>query len=337
MHTTNEPPPAQRLFQMITGYWVSQLVGTIAELGVVDAIEERPRTAAEIAKETETDADAMSRVLRAAASVGLVRADGDRWTTTELGNHLRAGAKGSMRDMAIAQTSTGHWSPWGRFRQAVREGKRQTPAALGCEIWDHYAKSPREGAAFSGAMNDLARLVAGEVVRLVAAKDARRVIDVGGANGTLLAAFVAANASVSGVLLDLPHVVDGARAALDASGVGPRCEVVGGDFFRHVPEGDVYLLKQVLHDWNDEQCATILQSCARGLRPGGRVVIVEMVIPDDMRPSPAPLMDLNMLVMLPGRERTRSEYERLLATAGLRLDAFHETHSPFQILEATRA
>lgn len=333
----DQPPPSQRLFQMITGYWVSQLVGTIAELGVVDALAARPRTAAEVAKETETDAAAMSRVLRAAATVGLVRLDGDRWTTTELGDQLRAGVAGSMRDMAIAQTSTGHWAPWGRFRQAVREGKRQTPAALGCEIFEHYAKSPREGAAFSGAMNDLARLVAGEVVRLVDGKSARRVVDVGGANGTLLAAMVSAHPDVKGVLVDLPHVVDGARAALDAAGVGERCEVVGGDFFRHVPEGDLFLLKQVLHDWNDEQCTTILRNCASSLRDGGRVVIIEMVIPDDLRPSPAALMDLNMLVMLPGRERTRSEYEVLFASAGLRLERFHETHSPFQVIEAVRA
>ena len=337
MHT-NEPPPAQRLFQMITGYWVSQLVGTIAELGVVDALASRPRTAAEVAKETETDPDAMTRVLRAAATVGLVRlVEGDKWTTTPVGDALRAGAAGSMRDMAIAQTSPGHWAPWGRFRQAVREGKRQAPAALGMEIFDHYAKSPREGAAFSGAMNDLARLVAGELVRLVDVKTARRVVDVGGANGTLLAAMVAAHEGVSGVLLDLPHVVDGGRAALDAAGIGARCEVVGGDFFRHVPEGDLYLLKQVLHDWNDEQCTTILRNCAKSLRDGGRVVIAEMVIPDDLRPSPAALMDLNMLVMLPGRERTRAEYEALFASAGLRLDRFHETHSPFQLLEAVRA
>jgi len=121
------------------------------------------------------------------------------------------------------------------------------------------------------------------------------------------------------------------------AGGGRRCEVVGGDFFRHVPEGDLYLLKQVLHDWNDEQCTTILRNCAKSLRAGGRVVIIEMVIPDDLRPSPAALMDLNMLVMLPGRERTRAEYEALFASAGLRLACFHETHSPFQLLEAVRA
>jgi len=332
-----KPPPPQQMFQMITGYWVSQLVGALAELGVVDDLAARPRTSAELAREKGCEPHAIERVLRAATAIGVTTRDEQgRFSPTQLGDTLRSDVPGSMRDMAIAQTSPGHWMPWGRFREAVRTGTRQTPAALGMEIFEHYAKAPREAAAFSGAMKNLAALVASEVARVIETSGKKRVVDVGGANGTLLAAVLAANPQLSGVLLDLPHVADGARAALDGASVGARCEVVSGDFLKNVPSADLYLLKQVLHDWDDEQCKTILANCAKGLAAGGSIAVVEMVIPDDLRPSPAQLMDLNMLVMLPGRERTQREYTELFASAGLELQRCIETHSPFQILVATR-
>jgi len=330
----NDPHPSQLMFKMITGYWVTQLVGAFAELGVADALAGGPRTTRELAERVGVDAGALERALRAAASVGVVRLETDRWATTPLGDTLRSGTKGSLRDMAIAQSAEGHWLPWGRFREALRTGTRQTLGALGAEIWDHYAKHPSEGRAFSGAMRDLSALVAGEVASTLRLEGAKRVVDVGGANGTLLAAVLGANPSATGVLLDLPHVAEGGRAALDQTPVASRCEVVGGDFFDRVPDGDVYLLKQVLHDWDDDKCGVILRNCARGLGRGGRVAIVEMIVPDDLRPSPAQLMDLNMLVMLTGRERTRAEYDTLLGAAGLRIEHVHETHSPFQIIEA---
>jgi SAM-dependent methyltransferase len=335
--TAASPPPSQTMFHMITGLWVSQAVGTAAALAVPDHLSAGARSAADVARDTGCDAGAMFRLLRALASVGVLRQDGERFALTPLGETLRSNVPGSMRDMAIAQTAPGHWRPWGELREAVRTGQRRTLSALGAEIWDHYARTPAEGAAFSGAMHNLSALVAGEVARLVDTSAAHRAVDVGGAHGTLIAALLRANTALHGVLVDLPQVAAGARAALDATGIGARCEVIGGDFFQGVPDGDLYVLKQVLHDWNDEQAAAILGHCARGLRAGGRILIVEMVIPDDGRPSPAQLMDLNMLVMLPGRERTGHEYAALLSAAGLRMERIIETHSPFQIVEARAA
>jgi SAM-dependent methyltransferase len=326
------------MFGMITGFWVSQLVGGLAAIGVMDAIAGGARTAEDIARATGSDPGAMRRVLRTAASLGLVRANGDgTFAGTPLGDTLRADVPGSMRGMAVAQTAPGHWLPWGRFADALRTGTRQTPATLGEEIFGYYGKNPDEGAAFSDAMNGLSSLVSGEVARLVDTRGTRRVVDVGGANGTLVRALLEANPALSGVILELPHVVPTARDALRAAGLAERCEVVAGDFFADVPEADLYVLKAILHDWDDAQSATILGHCARRLRPGGRVMIVEMVIPDDGRPSLGHLMDINMLTMLPGQERTGDEYRALLATAGLRLDRILETHSPFQIIEASRA
>jgi hypothetical protein len=335
---TQSAPPAQTMLTMITGYWVSQTIGTIAQLGVVDALAAEPSTPEAIAPRLGAEPRALARLLRAAATVGVVTRDAQgRYAPTPLGNTLRTGVPGSLANMAIAETAAGHWLPWGRLVDAIRTGSRQTPAALGGEIFEYYGKNPREAASFTAAMGDLAGLAAAEVARVLECKSASRVVDVGGANGTLVAAVLRANPNLAGTVLDMPHVVADAKAALEAAGLAGRCEVVAGDFFSRVPEADVYLLKQILHDWDDTQCIKILRNCAAAMRPGGRVVVVEMVIPDDGHPTLAQLMDLNMLVMLPGQERTRSEYASLFDAAGLRFQALTETHSPFQMIEAVRA
>jgi hypothetical protein len=333
-----ETSPFELMFQTITGMWASQAVGTLAELGVADRLIEGPRRADELAPAMGCDAGALNRLLRACASLGVLEErDGAGFALTPLGETLRSNTLGSMRDLAVAMTAPGHWLPWGRLREAVRTGQRQARAALGREVFEHYAANPREAASFTGAMDNLSALVAGEVARLVDTTRFRRAVDVGGANGTLIAALLQSNAGLRGVVVDLPHVAEGARAAVAAAGVGGRCEVVAGDFFQGVPSGDLYLLKQILHDWDDGQCQVILGHCARGMSPHGRLVAVEMVIPDDHRPSPAYLLDLDMLVLVPGRERTRREYAALLAGAGLRLDRIVDTITPFQIIEASRA
>jgi hypothetical protein len=336
--SASEPSPLETMFRLITGYWVSQALGTVAELALPDRIAEGPRSARELAAELGCDADALGRLMRACAAVGIFQADeAGRFGLTPLGQLLRADVLGSMRDFAIAETAPGHWLPWGRLRDAVRTGKRQTLSALGREIFDHYAQTPAEAAAFTGAMQNLSALVAFDVASAVDLSSARRAVDVGGGDGTLVTALVHANPSLRGVVIDLPHVVTRARSKLEALGLAGRVEAVAGDFFQSVPPADVYLLKQVLHDWDDQQCRTILERCAAGLVAGGRLLIVEVVIPDDGHPTAAQLLDLNMLVMLPGRERTRREYADLLASAGLRLARVIETHSPFQIIDATAA
>jgi hypothetical protein len=337
MAEVTQAPPPQIMFELITGFWVSQAIGAAAELALADRLAERPLSAEELSGIMGVEPRALFRLLRALSTVGVVRESGKgRFELTPVGETLRSNVPGSMRDFAIAQTAPGHWLPWGKLADAVRTGMRQTPAALGCEIFEHYARSPKEATAFSGAMNDLAAFVASEAARLVDTTDAQVAVDVGGATGTLLAALLRANCALSGVVLDLPHVMPGARAAMEAAGLASRCELVGGDFFSSVPAGDVYLLKQVLHDWDDDQSVSILANCARAMNGKGRVFVVEMVIPDDGRPGPAQLVDLNMLVMLPGRERTLSEYQRLFERAGLRFVRQIESHSPFQILEAAR-
>jgi hypothetical protein len=325
------------MMHMITGYWVSQIVGAVAALGIVDQVARGAHDPAAIAQGCGAEPSAMLRLLRAGASVGLFVSDGQNgYRTTPLGDTLASGA-GTMRGMAMAQAAPGHWLPWGRLIDAVRTGTRQTPATLGAEIFEYYGKHPEEGSAFSAAMDGLSALVAREVAENVDTRGIQRVVDVGGAKGTLVSAVLGANAALTGVVFELEHVVGVARGAIAAAGLAGRCEVVAGDFFRGgVPEGDLYVLKQILHDWDDGECRTILANCAKAMRPSGRVVIVEQIVPEDGAPSFATLMDMNMLVMLPGRERTLREYDTLLTEAGLRVERVLQTRSPFSIVEARR-
>ena len=335
---SNDPPPAEVMFRMITGFWVSQIIGVAARLNVAEHLGNGAKSAEELASLTGSEPSALFRVLRAAASLGVFQLGADdRFSLTPLGETLRSGVPGSMREMAIMQTSKGHWLPWGKLEDAVRTGKAQAVATLGCELFEHYAASPEEAAAFSGAMGNLSALVASEVAAHVDTSGLTRAVDIGGAEGTLIAALLAKNPSLEGIVFDLPHVTATATAKLEGRGLLGRCAVVAGDFFKSVPSADLYVLKQILHDWNDEQATTILRNCAQSMTPRGRIAIVEMVIPDDRSSTPAQLMDVNMLAILPGRERTQAEYTALLAAAGLRFERLVPTHSPFQIIEATRS
>jgi hypothetical protein len=331
-------PPPQQMMGLITGYWRTQAVGVAATLAIADRLVDGAKTVAELAAETEVNELALYRLMRGLASLGVFLEDpASTFALTPLGSTLRSGVPGSMRDMAIAQSAPGHWLPWGRLEDAVRSGVRTTAAVLGCEIFEWYGAHPTEAAAFSGAMANLSALAAQETGQALSLPAGATVVDVGGAHGTLLAGVLNANPNARGVLIDLAHVIETAPKALAALGIGDRVEAIAGDFFTSVPPGDVYLLKQILHDWNDEQCVTLLKNCVRAMRSSGKVVVVEMVVPEDGSPSMAQMMDLNMMVLLPGRERTAREFSALFQAAGLTAAKVTPTHSPFSLVEATRA
>jgi hypothetical protein len=337
MSQTNELPPPARMLQMITGHWISQTVAALARLAIPDAVADLQLSSSEIAAKCGTHADATYRLLRAAAGLGLfVEVEPDVFKLTPVGATLRANISGSMRDFAIAETDQGHWLAWGKLTDSVKTGERGAPKALGKELFEWYQEHPQDAAAFGGAMTSLASMVAGEVAASCDFSKAKTVVDIGGSHGTLLAAVLRNHSQLSGIVFDLPGVAERARIVLFAEGLASRAEVVAGDFFVDVPKGDIYLLKQVLHDWNDEQCRIILSLCSKRMTSSGRVCIVEMVIPDDNSPSMASMMDLNMLVMLPGRERSLKEYRSLLESVGLQFERLLTTHSPFQIIEASK-
>jgi hypothetical protein len=336
--TKHEVPAPAAMMGLITGYWVSQAVGVVARLAVADQLGEGPRGSDEIARSVGADPQALRRVLRLLASLGVFAEVAPcSFGLTPLGETLRSDAPGSVRNFAITETAPGHWLPWGQLYESVRSGRPMARATLGLELFDWFAQNPEEAGFFNAAMGNLSALAAGELVRVYDFSAVRTVADVGGAHGILLVAILEANPAARGILFDLPHVIATARSAVAMNGLSQRCELVSGDFFEAVPEGaDLHLLKQIIHDWDDESATRLLRNCHRGLGPAGKLLLVEMVIPADNRPSPAQAMDLNMLVLLGGRERTEEEYGHLLQTAGFRLERVIPTHSPFSVIEATR-
>jgi SAM-dependent methyltransferase len=326
------------MMDLITGYWTSQAVGTVALLGVADHLTDGPRTSDELARIVGADPGALYRVLRLLASIGvLVQATPGTFALTPLGETLRSDAPDSVRNFAITETAPGHWLPWGRLPESVQSGQPMAREALGMELFDWYAQNPEEAGYFNAAMGNLSALVAQELVRVYDFSGVRTVADVGGAHGVLLTAVLRANPTARGILFDLPHVIATARETIAAEGLSSRCELVSGDFFDALPEGaDLHLLKQIVHDWDDDRVTLLLQNCHRALAPGGKLLLVETVIPPDNAPSMAQAVDLNMLVLLGGRERTKVEYHDLLMAAGFRLDRIVPTRSPFSVIEATR-
>jgi SAM-dependent methyltransferase len=325
----------EQMMQMLTGFFVTQIAGAVATFSIADHLAKGPTTAEQIATVEGINSTATFRLLRACASLGLVTCDeGLRFRATPLLGTLRKNVPGSLNSLAIAWSAPGHWRPWGRFLDTMRTGRPQTVPALGAAIWDYYAQQPEEGAAFTNAMHGFTSGVAQEVACVVDTSKAKLAVDIGGASGTLVHSLMTANPQLHGIILDLPDVVPSATAAAAALGLAERSSALAGDFFASVPEADIYLLKNILHDWDDGQSVRILENCRQAMRPGGRVIVVELILGEIGKPGPAPFMDLNMMVMLTGRERTVSEYRALLNKAGFRLDKSSPIRSSMTVIEA---
>ena len=327
------PPPIQML-QMIMGSWVAQAVGTTARLGIADHIAAGTRTAEEIAKRAEANPDAVFRMMRALASIGVFTMSGNEFGLTPVGETLRSDVPGSVRWFAIAETDRAHWQTWGMFPRAVKEGRKMSSEALGMEVWDYYREHPDDAEAFSRAMTSASDMATGAVLSSYDFSGAATIADIGGAHGALLQGILADNPQATGVLFDLPHVIEGAKAAIAKTNLGSRITTVSGDFFEGVPAGaDIYLLKHIIHDWNDEKSIAILASVKKAMKPTSKVLVIDFALPHDATPSIAHFVDLNMLVMLDGRERTAEQFAALFAKAGLRQSRFIPTFAPVGIAE----
>jgi precorrin-6B methylase 2 len=328
--------PAAHMLQLITGYWVSQLVSTFAELRIADLLGDKPMTAEALAERAGADPDGMARLLRAGAFAGLVSATRDgRFRATPLTRTL-ADEPDSLRPMALALTAPGHWKPWGSLANAVRTATPQTHATLGADIWHYYDQHPDEQALFTQAMSSFTAIVAQEAIRLLDLSQVGTVADIGGAAGALLCALLRANPHVQGILFDQPAVTAEATAMARSSGFADRIQVIGGNFFTAVPQADMLVLKHVLHDWSDTECVRILESCAAAMQPDSRLVVIEQRLGEIDEAGFAALMDLNMLVMATGRERTVAAYQHLFEAAGLTLTRVTETRSPYVFMEAMK-
>ncbi|MBV9314944.1 MAG: methyltransferase [Pseudonocardia sp.] len=330
--------PTKRLLELMTGAWTTQAIAAAAELGLADqlpgpGVPAVPGPIGELADRLAVDPDGLARLLRYLASVGLVTSVGDSYTLTALGEPLRRDARHSLRPLALLYGGPFYQS-FGALAHAVRTGREAFESLFGQGHFSYFAERPALAELFDSAMAANAPMFE-PIARLVDFSDARVVVDVAGGNGELLGRILGHAPHLRGVLFERAHVLEGARRRLADAGCADRCEFVAGDFTQSVPTGgDVYLLSRILHDWDDQQCLTILRRCAASIRPGGQLMLVERLLTTDGRPSLAVAWDLHMLCNVGGRERTAVHYERLLAAAGFDLVAVRDLPLDGNLLQA---
>jgi hypothetical protein len=335
---TTDQADYQRMMTMVTGYWVTQIVRAAAQYRLAEHLAAGTNTPEEIAEAEGTDLDATRRLMRTCASLGLMTgADAHGYQGTSLLNTLHPDAPNSLRGFTLSTAAPGLWMPWSRFPDAVRTGEQQCPAALGHPtVFDYFAGQHDEATLFTESMSNLDRAAVPEVAAVLDTRQARFALDVGGASGELVRALMRANPQLAGGVLDLPHIAPDATDAAERDGLSERFTAVGGDFFVTVPPADLYLIKYILHDWDDQKCVRILANCRAALEPGGRVVVVECLVEPTGTSSGVPLMDLNMLTVTGGRERELAEFDALFAAAGLRRIAVSPA-GPFAVIESVPA
>lgn len=329
------------MIERIAAYWQSQLIYLAAKLGIADALANGPLTVDEIAIRVDAHAPSLKRALRALASLGIFKSDAHgRYHLTRLAQTLRTDHPESLRDFALMLVDDYNWSAWGALEHAVRTGGNAFEHVHGAPAFEWMRLHPEKEKAFSASMASLSVLENAAVSRAYPFGKLRTVVDVGGAHGHLLVSILRSYVRVRGVLFDQPAVIDAALKAghVSAPDLSSRCEAVAGDFFESVPAGaDAYVLKYILHDWDDERAIRILENCRRAMPPEGRVLVVDHAVTPGNRFDWGKLVDINMLVMMGSRERTRQEFAELFARAGLHLRRVIRTGCPLNILEGIPA
>ena len=328
----------ERLLGLINAGWTTQVIATAVKLGLIDAMGAGPANTRVLADTVRAHAPSLGRLLRAMTSLDLCaqNANGD-FCLTPAGGLLRADADDSLS--AWAELSGGRiWAQWGRLGESVRSGQSIRKLTLADDDFSHLDDDAKAAELFNRAMVELTLSVARDVAQRVDFSAARRVVDVGGGYGQLLCSILAANPSLQGVLFDMAHATGQLASPFETAGVADRCQLATGDFFKAVPQGaDVYLLKSILHDWDDERCLVILRNCRRAMPPTARLLIVERIASDRVSASPhdqaVARADLHMMVANGGCERTQAAYLSLLEAAGLKLLQVTPLPGPYSVMD----
>lgn len=330
-------PPPMQMFLLSEGTTIFTAVTLAAELGIADLLANGPRSSDDLARTTSTHPGSLYRLLRLLSVFGVFsEVEPHRFEQTPLSELLRSGTPGSMRAW-MRMVGLPAWGPmFAEAMHSVKTGEPSFKRSAGVEFFDYVTAHPREGEIFNEAMTAFGQGVVAAVVQAYDFGNIRRLVDVGGGHGSLMAAILQAHPHLNGTLFDLPHVVEGARSALSAAAVADRCEIAGGDFFESVPPGgDAYVLKWIIHDWDRDRAVAILRNCRRAMNPTGRLLLIESVIPGPDEPHPGKIMDFIMLLGLGGQERTEQQYAGLLREAGFDLSKVVPTASPMSVIEAT--
>ncbi|MCI3270247.1 methyltransferase [Streptomyces cylindrosporus] len=334
--TTDSRGSAAFLIDESLGFLIPAALRAAAAVGVADHLADGPRTPAELAAATGTDARNLHRVLRLLATRGVFAEDGEgRFALTAAGDALRTDAPYSARSAVLMNTDRTMWWPAAEMGRCLTEGTSAFEGIFGVPFFEHFARDEETAAVFHtgmAAMSDPENEPIAAVCELPATGT---VVDVGGGHGGLLLEVLRRHPALKGVLYDQGHVLAGHR--LDTEETAGRWSLAEGDFFTGAPAGDAYLLKRILHDWEDDRCVTILDHCRRAMAPGGRILVVDAVVPRGNAPHQAKTLDLLLMASLVGRERTEADFAELFTAAGLRLARVLPTPTVLSVVEAVAA
>ena len=315
----------------------SAALGAVAQLGIADHLADGPKTAADLATRTGANEDAIYRVLRALAMVGVFTETAPRtFALTPAGNLLRSNVPGSVLDLALWMCDAFHYKVYAELPQAMKTGEPIGDKVVGMPVFEYLQRNPELGARFNNAMTNFSAGVAPAVLQAYDFSGIGVLVDVAGGHGMLLSSILQRYPSMRGILFDAPHVIAGANAP-ESLGVGDRVEKVAGDFFQAVPPGgDAYIMKHIIHDWNDERSSVILRNIRTALagKPRGRVILVEAVIKPGNEPDLSKFIDIEMMLLPGGRERTEAEFKALFERNGFRLTRVVPTQAPLWVVEA---
>jgi hypothetical protein len=327
---------------MIEGFRISRILYVAARLGLADCLKDEPMGCDELAQATGAHAPTLYRIMRALASVGIFAEDDQkRFALTPLSATLRRDTPGSLRNLVMNALAEERYQAWGGIMHTVRTGETAFDHVFGMGVWQYRAEHADFGAVFDQFMSNFTARFQAAIARYPFA-NFKKIVDVGGNDGTLMIAILQAHSSVRGVVVDLPRVTERAKRRIADAGFAERCEVIGSDAFQEVPAGaDAYILSSVIHDWDDEHSIALLKSCRRAMTPNSRLLLIERTLPEGSDSSPAfrpvVMSDLNMMVMTGGRERTAAEYRALFEAAGLTLTNVTPTESIMSVIEGEPA
>src|SRR5262245_25852933 len=333
----SELPPPMRIYFLSQGAIITGSLALAAELGIADHLVDGPSSSEKLAQATSTHPRSLYRLLRLLCSVGVfTETQPDRFAQTPLSECLRTGVPGSMRSWLRMIGLKNRQHMQGEALHSIKTGEPVFERVTGMGFFEYHAAHPEEGEIFNQAMNDMGKGGAIAVVQSYDFSGIGKIMDVGGGHGTLIAAILRKYPEMTGILFDSPHVAESARESIAAAGLAQRCEIVGGDFFKSVPAGcDAYLLRWIIHDWDDDRALTILRNCRQAMGVRSRLLLIESVIPAGNEFHPGKFMDYIMLLCFRGgQERTEEEFESLLREADLRLNKVTPTGSPLSVIEA---
>ncbi len=327
--------PTTRMMQLILGKWISRPIHVAAQLGIADLLAGGPMHSDELAEATDSHGPSLFRLLRALAVAGILTQPEPRlFALTPLGECLQSGA---LRAQALLFHSSWHDQAWAQLLHSVKTGESGFEKAFGTPAFSWLQEHPEAAELFTAATAANISTRSRAVAASYDFSASRRAIDVGGGRGALLIEILTTQPALNGVVADLPHTIEEAGQAIAEAGLGGRCQVQACDFFESVPEGgDIYILSDILHDWDDEKCQAILECCRRAMKRAGKLLVIGHVLPAGNQPSPAALLDLEMLVMGGGRERNEQEYGQLLGATGFKVTRVMALPGDLSIIEAAK-